>query len=188
MLGSLPTSGWLTNVRRAVLCCVLLTLPAAAQPNVPLIFSAVNAASNGGTIAPGSRFIVSGVNIGPAQPVQASPDAPPAVLGGTSITVTSGSTTVTCPMLSSSTVAASAVLPSNVPPGGAMVSVTYNGQATPFPAQVNVAPSAVGIYTLGNSGLGPGVFTGMDGSGKTFAAPATNGETVTATATGLGAV
>jgi hypothetical protein len=69
-----------------------------------------------------------------------------------------------------------------------MVSVTYNGQATPFPTQVNVAPSAVGIYTLGNSGLGPGVFTGMDGSGKTFAAPATSGETVTAMATGLGSV
>jgi hypothetical protein len=69
-----------------------------------------------------------------------------------------------------------------------MVSVTYNGQATPYPTQVNVAPSAVGIYTLGNSGLGPGAFTGMDGSGKTFAAPATNGETVTAMATGLGAV
>jgi hypothetical protein len=68
------------------------------------------------------------------------------------------------------------------------VSVTYNGQATPFPTQVNVAPSAVGIYTLGNSGLGPGAFTGMDGSGNTFAAPATNGETVTAMATGLGAV
>jgi len=68
------------------------------------------------------------------------------------------------------------------------VSLTYNGQATLFPTQFNVAPSSVGIYTLGSSGLGPGVFTAQNGSVKTFAASAQSGDIITAWATGLGPV
>src|SRR5208283_4786515 len=109
-------------------------------------------------------------------------------IGGTSIMVTSGSTSVACPMVYSVTGAAAAVMPSNVPAGKAMLTLTYNGQSTPFPFQVNVVPSAVGIYTLGSSGLGGGVFTGLDGSVKTFAATAKNGDIVTAWVTGLGPI
>ena len=53
---------------------------------------------------------------------------------------------------------------------------------------VNVAPSAVGIYTSTSSGLGPGIFTALDGTVKTFAVTAKPGETVTAWATGLGPI
>src|ERR1700735_211299 len=53
---------------------------------------------------------------------------------------------------------------------------------------VNVVPSTVGIYTLGSSGLGSGIFTAIDGSVKTFAVTAKSGETVTAWATGLGPI
>src|ERR1700722_17551006 len=156
-----------------------------AQSNPPLIFSAENSASYASTIAQGSLFIVFGANIGPAQLVQASSYPLPPQIGGTAITVTSGSTTLACPMVYSVMGAAAAVLPSSVPPGSAMLTLIYNGQSTPFPVMVNVVLSTVGIYTLGSSGLGSGIFTAIDGSVKTFAVTAKSGETVTAWATGL---
>ncbi len=174
-------------MRAALLCC-LLAISAVAQPNTPFLYSAENSASYDGTIAQGSLFIVFGANIGPAQLVEASSYPLPAQIGGTAITVTSGSTTLPCPMVYSVTGAAAAVMPSSVPAGRAMLSLTYNGQSTPFPVPVNVAASAVGIYTLGSSGLGPGIFTGLDGSVKTFAATAKSSDVVTAWVTGLGPV
>ncbi len=68
------------------------------------------------------------------------------------------------------------------------MTLTYNGQPTPFPVTVNVVPSAVGIYTSTSSGLGPGVFTALDGTVKSFAVTAQPNEVVTAWATGLGAI
>jgi uncharacterized protein (TIGR03437 family) len=186
MLRSPPR--YLTNVRSALLCCALVTLPAAAQPNVPVVFAVENSASYGGTIAPGSIFIVFGIGIGPVQLVQATSLPLNTQLGGTAITVTSGSMTMACPMVYSRTDVAAAVLPSGVPPGKATLTLTYNGQATPFPVPVNIQPSAVGIFTLGSSGLGPGVFTALNNSLKTFAVTAKKDEIITAWATGLGPV
>jgi uncharacterized protein (TIGR03437 family) len=163
-------------------------VPAMAQTNLSFINLAVNSASYGATIAQGSMFVVFGENIGPAQLVQAGSYPLPPQIGGTSISVTSGSTTLACPMVYSSAGVAAAILPSNVPAGRAMLALTYNGQTTPFPLTVNVAASAPGIYTLGSSGLGPGSFTALDGSVKTFAVTAQSGETVTAWATGLGPI
>ena len=188
MLRSPLTFHLLTDIRATLLRCALLVLPAMAQSNPPLIFSAENSASYASTIAQGSLFIVFGANIGPAQLVQAGSYPLPPQIGGTAITVTSGSTTLACPMVYSVMGAAAAVLPSSVPPGSAMLTLTYNGQSTPFPVMVNVVPSTVGIYTLGSSGLGSGIFTAIDGSVKTFAVTAKSGETVTAWATGLGPI
>jgi uncharacterized protein (TIGR03437 family) len=84
--------------------------------------------------------------------------------------------------------AAAAILPSNTPPGTASVSLTYNGQTTPFPAQLTVVPSAIGLYTLSSSGLGPGSVTTPNGSVNTFAATAQSGEILTAWGTGLGPI
>jgi len=188
MPGSPLTLHLLTDIRTALLWCAFLALPAMAQPNPPFVFSAENSASYAGTIAQGSLFIVFGANIGPAKLIQASSLPLPSQIGGTAITVTSGSITIACPMVYSAMDVAAAVLPSNVPPGSATLTLTYNGRSTPFPATVDVVPSAVGIYTLGSSGLGFGIFTGIDGSVKTFAGTAKNGETVTAWATGLGPI
>jgi uncharacterized protein (TIGR03437 family) len=183
----MPTFPWLTNLRRALLCA-LLTLPAIAQTNTPFVFSVGNSANYNGTIAQGSLIVVFGASIGPAQLAQAGSVPLPLQVGGTAITVTSGSTMLSCPMVYASAGQAAAVLPSNVAPGKAMLNLSYNGQSNPFPTPVNVVPSAVGIYTLGSSGLGLGVITGMNGLVKTFAASAKSGETVTAWATGLGPV
>ena len=172
----------------AVLSFALVALPAMAQFNAPVIYSAENSASYAGTIAQGSLFVVFGTNIGPAQLIQAGSYPLPPQIGGTAITVTSGTTTLPCPMVYSVAGQAAAVLPSNTPLGNAMVMLTYNGQGTPFPAFVNVVPSAVGIFTLSSSGLGPGVVTALDGTVKTFAVTAKPGETVIAWATGLGPI
>ena len=172
----------------ALLGCVLAAIPAIAQPNPPLVFNAANSASYGRSIAQGSLFVLYGENLGPSQLVQANSLPLPAQLGGTAIAVTSGSTMVPCPMVYSSVGAVAAILPSNVPPGTAMLTLTYNGVSTLFPLSVNVVTSSAGIYTLGSSGLGPGIFTAAGGSVNTFAAPAKSGEIVTAWGTGLGPV
>jgi uncharacterized protein (TIGR03437 family) len=171
----------------ALLGCVLAAIPAIAQPQYSFLFNAVNSASYGGNIAQGSLFVLYGESLGPSQLVQASSLPLPAQLGGTSIEVTSGSIMVPCPMVYSSAGAVAAILPSNVPPGAAMLTLTYNGVSTPF-LPVHVVTSAAGIYTLGSSGLGPGIFTAADGSVNTFAATARSGDIVTAWATGLGPV
>ena len=170
-----------------LLLSALVALPAIAQ-QTPYIFNVVNSASYGANVAQGSLFVVYGTNFGPAQLVQASSYPLLTQLAGTQISVTFGSTSIACPMVYSMVGAAAAIMPSNVPAGTAMVSLTYNQQTTPFPASVNVVPSAVGMYTLGSSGLGTGIFTGADNLVKTFTATAKTGETVTAWATGLGPV
>jgi uncharacterized protein (TIGR03437 family) len=173
----------------ALVCCALAALPAMAQSTpTPFVFNVENSASYSPNIAQGSLFVVYGANFGPAQLVQASAYPLLTQLAGTAISVTSGSSTIPCPMVYSVAGAAAAVMPSNVSPGTAMLTLTYNGVSTPFPASVNVVASAVGIYTLGSSGLGTGIFTGMNGAVKTFAASAKSGEIVTAWATGLGPV
>jgi uncharacterized protein (TIGR03437 family) len=166
----------------------VLALPMSAQFNGPVVFSTENSASYDAAIAQGSLFVVFGANIGPAQLAQAASYPLPMQVGGTSMTVTSGSTTLACPMVYSVAGQAAAVMPSNTPTGRVSVMLTYNGQPTPFPAQANVVPSAVGIFSVSSSGLGPGVVTALDGSLKTFAVAAKNGETVIAWTTGLGPI
>lgn len=182
----------LKHFYRGLVLCTLVTpiatLPAIAQPSSPFIYTAENSASYGGSIAQGSLFIVYGTTIGPAQLAKAASYPLPPQIGGTSISVTSGSTTLICPMVYSTLGTAAAILPSNTPTGSASVSLTYNGQTTPFPAQINVVPSAMGLYTLSSSGLGPGSVTALSGALNTFAASAQAGEILTVWGTGLGPV
>ena len=167
------------------LSCAALSI---AQPSPPFVYSVASTASYSGTIAQGSMFIVFGESLGPAQLVQASSYPLNNQLAGTSITVMSGTAILSCPMVYTAFGVAAAILPSNTPPGAATVTLTYNGQPSPFPARFTVAPSAVGIYTTTSSGLGPGVFTALDGTEKNFTITAKPNEAVTAWATGLGPI
>src|ERR1700693_5356004 len=172
-----------------LLCVFLLAMIGSAQPNAPLLFSALNSPRYArSAIAQGSLFVVFGQNIGPVQIAQASAFPLPAQLGGTAIAVSVGSTTLNCPMVYSLVGQAAAILPSNTPPGQATLMLTYNGVQSPYPVSINVVPTAAGIYTLSSSGLGPGVFTALDNSVKTFTATAKPGDIVTAWATGLGPI
>ena len=182
----------MTNVRQALPRCISLAfiaaLPAIAQPNMPFVFSVENSANYGNSIAQGSLFVVFGANIGPAQLAEAASYPLPPQIGGTSITITSGLTMLVCPMVYSTAGEVAAILPSNTPPGTASLSLTYNGQITPFPVPVTVVPSAMGLYTLSSSGLGPGSVTALTGAINNFAIAAQPGETLTAWGTGLGPI
>jgi len=153
------------------------------------VYSAVNSASYDRTgIAQGSLFVVFGSNIGPVQIAQAGSLPLQDQVGGTSITVTSGATTLSCPMIYALAGQAAAILPSAIPAGPASLMLTYNGMPSFFPVTINVVPAAIGLFTVGSSGSGPGVFTALDNSVNTFSATAKPGDIVTAWATGLGAV
>ena len=173
--------------------CSAMLLPSdlGAQSTTPIVFSANNSADYSPTIAQGSLFVVFGDSLGPATLVQTSAFPLPNMLSGTSVTVTSGSMTLNCPMIYTSAGQVAAILPSNTPIGPANVTVAYNGETSPYgfsTTQVTVVESSVGIFTISESGLGGGIFTALDYTLKTFSNSAKPSEIVTAWATGLGPI
>src|SRR5207248_105695 len=102
----------------------------------PIILSASNAATliEAGPrfgIAPGSIFVLKGINLGPAT-ISIDPKAFQSTsLSGTSVTVTVNGTTVQALMYYTSAGQIAALLPSNTPVGTGTVTLTYNGQTSP---------------------------------------------------------
>ncbi len=156
----------------------------------------VNAASMapqglpGGAIAQGSIFTISGSNLGPAAPVAATTFPLGSSLGGVSIRVFQGNTSVNALPLFVSSSQINAIMPSNAPLGMASVQVTYNSQASNA-SPVRVASSVFGIFAAGNTGFGPGILqniTAQNQPGNNLLAPATRNQTVTILGTGLGPI
>src|SRR5579862_3843380 len=87
-------------------------------------------------IAQGSIFVVYGTNLGPANIAQPSALPLPNSLGGTSISVTVGGTTVNAPLIYSLNSQVAGVLPSSTPTGTGTLTVTYNGANGTTPIQV----------------------------------------------------
>ena len=129
-----------------------------AQTGPPVfVNSANNSADYSTTVAQGSLFVVFGNNMGPATLVEVSQFPLQTVLAGTSVTVTSGSATLNCPMVYTSSAQVAAILPSNTPVGAATVTVSYSGSIASYgfaTTPVTVTASSVGIYTTTSSGLG----------------------------------
>ena len=144
----------------------------------------------GGAIARGSVFTITGRNLGPS----ATPDLSDPLLttlGGVSITITQGATTVNAIPLTLSGAAITAIMPSNAPLGQASARITYNN-ARSNPMPVRVVNTQFGIYTANGAGNGPGVIQNDNGDGTTttnsLQTPATPGQTVYMSGTGLGPV
>jgi uncharacterized protein (TIGR03437 family) len=158
----------------------------------PYVQSANNSADYSTTIAQGSLFTVFGYDLGPAQLLEVSAFPLPNMLSGTSVTVTSGSTTLNCPMIYASIGQVAAILPSNTPVGTAGITVSYNGQTGPggnSATQITVVTTSVGLYTTISSGLGAGIFTNaISGALKTLADSAAPGELVFVWGTGIGPI
>lgn len=174
-------------------CLAALVSPILRAQSGPPSFvrSANNSADYSTTIAQGSLFVVFGDNLGPATLVQVTAFPLPNVLSGTSVTVTSGTTTLNCPMVYTSSSQVATILPSNTPVGTATITVAYNGQmaAEGFSAaQVTVAATSVGLYTLTSSGLGAGSLTDLHGTLLNFANSAKPGDDVYLYGTGLGPI
>jgi uncharacterized protein (TIGR03437 family) len=154
----------------------------------PGIGSVVNSASYANTtIAQGSIFTMFGFQLGPAQLVQANTYPLPLQLAGISVHVNVGGKTVNCPMIHVSDAQAAAILPSNTPLGDGTVTASSNGTLG-FGMPITVTASAFGIYTTASSGIGPGIFTGVDYLVKTFNTPAHPGEVLIAWGTGFGPI
>lgn len=127
------------------------------QPALRSFNPVVNSASfrtpglSGSGIAQGSIFSIFGDGLGPAPYVQADQLPLPVKLGGTSVTVTVGSTSVSAIVVLAYRYQVNAILPSNTPVGSGSLRVTYNGQ-TSAPSPIQVVHSAFGIYTFYSSG------------------------------------
>jgi uncharacterized protein (TIGR03437 family) len=117
----------------------------------------------GSEIAEGSAFAVFGSNLGPAAIVQDTDFPLGTSLGGTSITVTVGTTTVNCLILYTVAGQVAAILPSNTPVGMGTLRLTYNGQT--FSEPIKVARSTFGTFAQTSAGVGAAVVQIFDPAG-----------------------
>ena len=152
------------------LVAAVFARPASAQFGL-FVQSVTNSASYLSPIAQGSIVVILRANLGPPQLQEASSYPLLTQLAGTSVKIAVGGTSALCPMFYSSAYAVSAIIPSSIPVGPAILSVTYGGR-TSNSFQIAVGSNAFGIYTSDSSGAGPGAITGLDGAVKTFSAPA----------------
>jgi uncharacterized protein (TIGR03437 family) len=111
----------------------------------------------------------------------------PLTLGGTSIQVTVGSTTVNAIMFYSAATQVAAILPSKTPSGTGTVTLTYNNQSATTP--ILVVPNNIGIFTVSSSGTGDAIaFVNADNGLITPTHAANPGDVVVFWGTGLGPV
>jgi uncharacterized protein (TIGR03437 family) len=161
--------------------------------NGPSITDVQNAASNipsvlpNGGIAQGSLFVVKGSNLGPATFIQQTSFPFTTTIGGTSIQVTVGGTTVDVIMFYSLAAQVAGILPSKTPTGAGTLKLTYNGQSATAP--ITVVNRNVGIYTVSTSGSGDAVaFVNSDSQLITPTHAANAEEAIVLWGTGLGPV
>ena len=182
----------------------LIFLACAAMPAfsaAPAIAFVENAASNSpfSGLAPGEIFILTGSGLGPANLTIDPKPFQNTTLSGTSVTVAVDGTSYSAKavLYYTSDGQVAALLPSNVPLGKGIFTVTYNGQ-TSAPINHNIAGNNVGVFTLDSSGQGPGILTYGDytlvsaakasncGAPVTPCGEANPGDVLTIWATGLG--
>ena len=187
----------MTRLVRLCWLIVVLALPGLVslpgQMVSPAVGSVVNSASyavsgqNGSGIAQGSIFTLFGQNLGPDRMVQAGPFPLTTKLGGTSIQITVGRTPWDAIMVYSSAHQVAAVLPSGVPTGDGLLTLSYNGHSAPA-VPIKVLSSAFGIYSVASNGVGAGAITTGDYRVKTFSDAASPGDVLIIWGTGLGPV
>jgi uncharacterized protein (TIGR03437 family) len=171
------------------------------------ITAVVNAASgmiqglpNSG-IAQGAIFLIVGNNLGPTSVAIANPAFQTTNLGGTSVSVTVGTTTVNAPLYYAFSTQVAALLPSNTPTGSGTVTVNYNGGSTSVP--MSIVQNNLGIFTYSEDGQGVAEVTFQDfslvssvpgtgalggGGPYTYGGAANPKDTLTLWGTGLGPV
>lgn len=143
------------------LSALLLVAGLSAQTAAPPInvASFANPDLPNGKIAQGSMFEIFGSGIA-AGGINLAADFPiPTTLAGSSVEVTVGGQTLSCPVvrtLNNDRVAA--ILPSGAPVGMGTLVVSYSGSAS-APVPIEVVAHAFGAFTLNSAGSGPVVMT-----------------------------
>lgn len=175
----------------ALFSIVLFSAAASAQPSITA-GAIVNAASYANpalpnsSIAQGSLFTIFGTGLGPSSsPSLAFPLS--TTLGGVSISVSQGSTTVAAIPVFVSGAQVNAIMPSTAPIGTDSVTLTYQGQTTSA-VSVQVVGNSFGIFTVNSSGSGPGIVTNSKYAVIDYNSAAHSGDTLIIWGTGLGAV
>jgi len=185
----------LSTTAKTVSLLFLLLGCAAAQPVIT--GGPVNAASyaplglpNTG-IAQGAMFVVFGRGLGPASILTVNAFPLPTALGGTSIRVTVGGTTVGAIMIYTLARQVAAILPSNAPVGNGTLTITFGNQAS-APVPVQVVRSSFGTFSRNEAGSGPAIVQNFisqtDQPLNTLVEAAQPGQVVTLWGTGLSAV
>src|SRR6266700_8272290 len=139
-------------------------LYAQAQAPVISVNSVVNAASqippglpNYG-VAQGSMFILRGQGLASATPPITVANVPlPLTLAGASMQIAVAGAKVDVPMVYAADDRLAGIVPSTTPAGEGTVTVTFNGRSS-APASITIVPRAFGIFTLSQTGFGPGFF------------------------------
>ncbi len=177
---------------RFLIFSVLAALAAMAQPAVNAVLNNASYAlpplPNSG-IAQGSLMVIFGTNVANAN-ATATAFPIPLTMGGSSVRVTVGGTTVDCLMIYTTQNQIGVVLPSNTPTGTGSVVVTVNGVAS-APRPITVVRSSFGIFTANQAGSGPGAIQIARASGTTVVTatnPARAGDTMIIWGTGIGPV
>ena len=114
----------------------LTALAAMAQPSITAVENSATNVPPGipnAPVAQGALFVIKGKNLGPSTVVIATEFPLKTSIGGTSVQVTVGNTTVDAIMYYSLATQVAAILPSKTPTGTGTVKVTYNGQSTTGP-------------------------------------------------------
>jgi uncharacterized protein (TIGR03437 family) len=144
-------------------------------------------------IAQGSLFVLFGRNLGPNRLVTADRYPLPSTsgLGGTTVRVTVGSTTVDAILVYASETQVAAILPSTTPTGAGTVVLTFNGQPS-SPRPINIVRNSFGIFTRNQSGTGPTIVQNVNSESdrpvNSLVESAHPGQTMILWGTGLGAV
>ncbi len=180
-------------MKQSIFIALALAGIAAAQTPAVNTNGVVNVASfafaglPNGDIAPGSMVVIFGSNLGPATLQQAASYPLPTSLAGTSVKVTSGSTTTDAIISYTSAGQIAAIIPSATPAGSATLTVTYNGKAS-APAAFKVVPNSFGIFAANQGGSGPGIIANASSQVFGLNSAANPGEAAVIWGTGLGAV
>jgi len=183
---------------RRLLFVLALATPCGLLAQGPLIYNRgiLNAASfmpaglPAGAIARGSLFSIFGTRMGPSSsPSLAFPLS--TNLGGTTVQVTQGGTTVNAIPVYVSPGQINAIMASNAPLGVVSVYVTFGTFKSP-PARATVVTDSFGTFTIDGAGIGPGVMQNFVSATSTPvnlpSVAAQPGQTIILYGTGLGAV
>ncbi len=138
------------------------------------------------SIAQGSIFSIFGTNLGPSQSPGLSFPLK-TTLGGVTVQVTSGGTSVDAIPLFVGPGQINALLPSKTPTGSATLIVTTSAGAS-APAAFKVVDHSFGINSVNQSGSGPGIVDNSSYNLITQNSAAQAGDVIIIWGTGLGAV
>jgi len=153
--------------------------PAIVPGGIVNTASRLPASLRGGALAPGLRFTIPGVRLGPEVAVGASENDPPVKLADVSVRIQQGERAVDAGLLRVSATSIEAWMPETAPVGDVELTVTYQGR-TSEPYKLKLVGANAGFYTPANApdGLSEAK-RGVD---------AVRGDTVALWGTGLGGI